>query len=71
MPTLREAFAEYLMANPNRKHSTEKVYRSQMRSCLGDWLARPLDTITRRDVEARFHRSRDGGGGPHGSAWCC
>ena len=27
-----------------------------MRYCLGDWLARPLDTITRRDVEARFHR---------------
>ena len=56
MPTLREAFAEYLMANPNRKRSTEKVYRSQMNSSLGDWLARPLDTITRRDVEARFHR---------------
>ena len=26
-----------------------------MRYCLGDWLARPLDTITRREVEARFH----------------
>ena len=56
VPTLREAFAEYLTANPNRKPSTEKVYRSQMNSCLGDWQARPLDTITRRDVEARFHR---------------
>ena len=56
MPTLREAFAEYLAANPNRKPSTEKVYRSQMHSCLGDWQSRPLDTITRRDVEARFHR---------------
>ena len=55
MPTLREAFAEYLTANPNRKRSTEALYRSQMRYCLGDWLARPLDTITRRDVEARFH----------------
>ena len=25
-------------------------------TALGDWLSRPLDTITRRDVEARFHR---------------
>ena len=56
MPTLREAFEEYLTANPNRKSSTEALYRSQMRYCLGDWLARPLDTITRRDMEARFHR---------------
>ena len=55
MPTLREAFEEYLMANPNRKSSTEALYRSQMRYCLGDWLARSLDTITRREVEARFH----------------
>ena len=55
MPTLREAFEEYLTANPNRKSSTEALYQSQMRYCLGDWLSRPLDTITRRDVEARFH----------------
>ena len=56
MPTLREAFEEYLTANPNRKRTTEALYQSQMRYCLGDWLARPLDTITRRDVEVRFHR---------------
>ena len=55
LPTLAEAFEEYLAANPNRKRSTETLYRGQMRYCLGDWLARPLDTITRRDVEARFH----------------
>ena len=55
MPTVREAFEEYLTANPNRKSSTEALYRSQMRYCLGDWLARPLDTITRREVEVRFH----------------
>ena len=54
MPTLREAFEEYLTANPNRKSSTEALYQSQMRYCLGDWLSRPLDTITRREVEARF-----------------
>ena len=55
IPTLREAFEEYLTANPDRKSSTEALYQSQMRYCLGDWLARPLDTITRREVEARFH----------------
>ena len=56
IPTLGEAFDEYLAANPTRKSSTEALYRGQMRYCLGDWLARPLDTITRPDVEARFHR---------------
>ena len=55
-PTLAEAFEEYLTANPNRKRSTEELYRGQMRYCLGDWLSRRLDTISRRDVEARFHR---------------
>ena len=41
---------------PQPQEHTEALYQSQMRYCLGDWLARPLDTITRRDVEARFHR---------------
>ena len=26
-----------------------------MRRCFGDWLARPLDAVSRRDVEVRFH----------------
>ena len=55
MPLLREAFAEYMTANPNRKPTTLRLYRGQIRYCFGDWLSRPLDTITRRDVEARFH----------------
>ena len=55
IPTLAEAFDEYLAANPNRKASTERLYRGQMRYCLGDWRSWPLDTITRRDVEERFH----------------
>ena len=55
MPLLREAFAEFLAANPNRKPNTLRLYRGQIRYCFGDWLARPLDAITRRDVEARFH----------------
>ena len=56
IPTLTEAFDEYLAANPGRKRSTETLYRSQMRYCLGDWLSRPLDAISRQDVEARFHQ---------------
>ena len=55
LPTLSEAFAEYLKANPDRKESTERLYRGQMRNCFGDWVTRPLDTIARPDVEARFH----------------
>ena len=55
MPLVREAFAEYMTANPNRKPTTLRLYRGQIRYCFGDWLSRPLDTITRRDVEARFH----------------
>ena len=55
MPLLREAFAEYLAANPGRKASTLRLYRGQVRYCFGDWLSRRLDTITRGDVEARFH----------------
>ena len=39
----------------NRKESTERLYRGQMRNCFGDWMTRQLDTIARRDVEARFH----------------
>ena len=53
--TLAEAAEEYFAANPLRKPSTETSYRSQMRHCFADWLPRRLDTITRRDVEARFH----------------
>ena len=54
LPTLAEAFEEYLEANPDRKEQTARFYRALMRNCLGDWLARPLSTIARRDVEARF-----------------
>ena len=55
VPTLSEAFREYLAANPDRKESTARFYRGLLRNCLGDWLTRPLGTIARRDVEARFH----------------
>lgn len=56
MPTLGEAFEDYLSAGSKRKLSTIEYYRDQMRLNLGDWLSRPLDSITRRDVETRFHQ---------------
>ena len=55
VPTLREAFEDYLSAGPKRKDSTVAVYRSTVHKDLGDWLNRSLATIERRDVEQRFH----------------
>ena len=55
VPTLSEAFREYLEANPDRKEQTARFYRALMRNCFDDWLTQPLDTIARREVEARFH----------------
>ena len=54
VPTLREAFEDYLAAGPRRKDSTLAVYRSTVHKDLGDWLNRSLATIERRDVEQRF-----------------
>ena len=34
---------------------TDKGYRELVELHLRDWLSRPLDAITRRDVEARFN----------------
>ncbi len=56
MPTLRDAFDDYIGADPSRAESTKRAYRSHRDLHLADWLARPLDAITRRDVEACFHR---------------
>ncbi len=55
MPTLEEAFEDYIAANPNRKAVTEQRYRQNMRVNLNDWRTRPLDAITRKDIEARFN----------------
>ena len=54
MPVLEQAFREYLAANPHRAASTNELDRYRFTRCLGDWWMRPLDTITRRDVEGRF-----------------
>ena len=54
MPTLEEAFEDYMAANPNRKAITVQRYRQSIRVNLPDWRARPLDAISRRDVERKF-----------------
>ena len=56
MPTLGDAFEDYMGANPNRSKRTDELYRYEAKRYLGDWLSRPLDAIARRDVEARFNR---------------
>ena len=55
MPTLEQAFEDYLAANPNRAASTIQIYRADFRLRLGCLSARPLDTITRPDVEVLFN----------------
>ena len=56
MPPLRQAFEQYMAANPKRKASTNESYRDRFERPHADWLARPLDAITRGDVEDRFNR---------------
>ena len=56
MPTLGDAFEDYMTANPNRSRRTNELYRYEAKRYLGDWLSRPLDAIARRDVETRFNR---------------
>ena len=56
MPTLADAFDEYMKANPSRSKATNQLYTFEAERYLGDWLSRPLDTITRRDVENRFNK---------------
>ncbi len=55
MPTLGEAFEEYMAVNPNRSKRTGELYRYEANRYLGDWLTRTLDSIARRDVEMRFN----------------
>ena len=56
MPPLREAFEQYMAANPKRRASTTENYRDRFERPLSDWLGRSLDSITRSDVEDRFNR---------------
>lgn len=55
VPTLARAFEVYMAANPDRAVNTVRLYRQNLRVNLSDWLKRPLDAITRQDVEDRFN----------------
>ena len=55
VPTLARAFEIYMAANPGRAVNTVRLYRQNLRVNLSDWLKRPLDAITRQDVEDRFN----------------
>jgi len=54
LPTLGEACEDYIVSGHGRTASTERGYRRYAGLYLGDWLSRPLDAVTRRDIESRF-----------------
>ena len=54
LPRLGEACEDYIKSGHGWAASTERGYRRYAALYLGDWLSRPLDGITRRDVEGRF-----------------
>ena len=54
LPTLGEACEDYIASGHGRSSSTERAYSRYAALYLGDWLSRPLDAITRRDIESRF-----------------
>ena len=54
VPTLSDVFEAYMLSNPNRKASTNRLYRYEM-SYLKDWHNKPIDAITRTDVQERFN----------------
>ena len=55
MPTLGDAFEQYMTVNPNRSKRTNELYRYEAKRYLGDWLSRAIDAIARKDVETRFN----------------
>ena len=56
MPTLEQAFEDYMKANPKLAPATVEIYRTDFRLRLGSLRARRLDKIGRRDVEELFNR---------------
>ncbi len=54
VPRLGDACEDYIKSGHGWAASTERGYRRYTALYLGDWLSRPLDSITRRDVENRF-----------------
>ena len=56
VPTLREAFEEFLSVGPERKASTIETYRRTVYMDLEAWLDRSLNTISRKEIEQCFNR---------------
>ena len=56
VPLLREAMEDYLALNRKRRERTVLDYRRDCTRYLSDWFDRPLDSITRGEIEARFDR---------------
>ena len=56
MPVLERAFDDFMRVNPKRAAGTERLYREEFARHFADWHERPLDGISRRDVEALFNR---------------
>ncbi len=55
LPTVGEACDDYIESGRGRAATTQRSYRRYATLYLGDWRSRPLDAVTRRDVENRFH----------------
>ncbi len=65
MPTLEQAFTDFMDANTKRAAGTDRLYREEFARHFSEWHERPLDTISRRDVEAHFNRlTEDSGWSP-------
>ena len=73
VPTLARAFEIYMAANPDRAVNTVRLYKQNLRVNLSDWLKRPLDAITRQDVETASISSRANTAGrrPTRRSRCC
>ena len=55
MPTLHDAFHDYLSSKRYHTKKTDMAYRRAIEHYLADWVSRPLNAIERREVEARFN----------------
>ena len=55
VPSLGDIFQAHMSSNPNRKASTNRLYRYEMKRYLGDWQNKPIDAITRADIQERFN----------------
>ena len=54
LPTPGDACDDYIVSRHSRAATTERAYRRYTSHYLSDCLGKPLDAITRRDIESRF-----------------